>query len=75
LAKSQAGGRTTEQDEQRAEKMITTPARTVDTGEKAVLDNLVDQAWKNVEAWRSSINAVPVDGQKPPAPLDVRKEE
>ena len=75
LARSQAGGKTTETDEKRAKDILPKPARLFDTGEQAALNGLVGQAFQTVESYRSAIGASPVSGQSPPALLDVRKEE
>ena len=57
LARSQAGGRTTEQDEQRAMEILPKPAALIDTGEQQVLRTLQRAAQGNVEAYRQAVGA------------------
>ena len=57
LARSRAGGKTTEQDEQRALNDIPLPARFFDTGEKNVLDLVTQQGQNAVYDYSKAVNA------------------
>lgn len=73
LARSQAGGRTTEQDEQRAAAILPKPAALIDTGEAQVLDTLKRSAQGNVEAYRQSVGAKRVQVETIDTPYGPRQ--
>ena len=69
LARSQAGGRTTEQDEQRAKDILPKPAALVDTGEQQALRTLQRTAQGNVEAYRQAVGAKRIVSETVQTPL------
>jgi hypothetical protein len=73
LARSQAGGRTTEQDEQRAAAILPKPAALIDTGEAQVLRTLQRTAQGNVEAYRQSVGAKRVQVETVETPYGPRQ--
>lgn len=75
LARSNAGGRTTEQDEQRAKSILPKPAAQpwLDTGEVRALQTLKGTAQGNVEAYRQSVGAKRVQVETIDTPYGPRQ--
>jgi len=71
LARAQAGGRTTEQDEQRAASILPKPAAVMDTGEMQTYRALARQAQGNVEAFRQASGAQRVETRAPVSPTNL----